>query len=77
MVEGVTQEMDIASLKGGLGEDLADAGAKPGMVVGDDELDAIEAAPAQVSRKSFQDERLSRLAISVIRRGKLTPVLGL
>ena len=51
MVESVAQEVDIASLEGGLGEDLADACAKPGMVVGDDELDAIEASPAQAEQE--------------------------
>jgi hypothetical protein len=34
------------------------------MIVGDDELDAVEAAFAQANEgKSFHDERLSRLAI--------------
>ena len=51
MVEGVAQEVDVASLEGGLGEDLADACAKPGMVVGDDELDAMEASPAQAEQE--------------------------
>jgi hypothetical protein len=39
--------VDVASLEGGLGEDLADAGAKPGMIVSHDELDALQASPAQ------------------------------
>ena len=67
VVAGVAQKVDIAPLEGGLGKDLADAGAKPGMIVGDDELDAIEASPRKPMRKSFQDERLSRLAISTAR----------
>jgi hypothetical protein len=44
MVEGVAQEMDVAALKGGLGEDLADRRAKPGMIVGHHQFDAVEAA---------------------------------
>src|SRR5580693_8404889 len=51
VVEGVAQEVDIASLKGGLGEDLTDARAKPGMIVGDDELDAMQASPAQAKEE--------------------------
>ena len=51
MVEGVAQEVDVASLKGDLGEDLADARAKPGMIVGDDELDAMQASPAQAKQE--------------------------
>jgi hypothetical protein len=37
------------------------------VIVGDDELDAVEAPPTQAEGKSFQDERLSRLAISTAR----------
>jgi hypothetical protein len=37
------------------------------VIVGDDELDAVEARRRRPRRKSFQDERLSRLAISTAR----------
>jgi hypothetical protein len=40
-----------ASLKGGLGEEFADACGKPDMVVGDAELDAFEASPAQAEQE--------------------------
>jgi hypothetical protein len=40
-------------LTAGLGQDLSDGRAKAGMIVGDDKS----------TRKSFHDERLSRLAI--------------
>ena len=51
MVEGVAQEVDVASLEGGLGEDLADGRAQSGMIVGEDELDAMHASPAQVEEE--------------------------
>ncbi len=44
VVEGVPQEVDVTALVGGLGEPLADGGPEAGVVVGDDELDAMEAA---------------------------------
>jgi len=51
MVEGVAQEVDVASLEGGLCKDFADGRAQPGMIAGDDELDAVEASPAQVEKE--------------------------
>ena len=47
MVEGVTEEVDVAALEGGFGKHLPDGCAKACVIVGDDELDAVEAAPAQ------------------------------
>ena len=47
MVQGVSEEVHVASLHGRLREDLADGRAKAGVIVGDDELDAAEAAAAQ------------------------------
>ena len=44
MVEGVAQEVHVAALDGRFGEDLADGRAKARVIVGDDELDAAEAA---------------------------------
>jgi hypothetical protein len=35
VVEGVAQEMHVASLVGGLGQNLAQRGAQPGVVVGE------------------------------------------
>ena len=37
------------------------------MIVGDNELDAVEAAPAQSEKEVLPDEPLSRLAISTAR----------
>lgn len=51
VVEGVAEEVNVAALVGGLGQDLADRGAKAGVVVGDDELDAREAAGDQAAEK--------------------------
>ena len=51
MIEGVAQEVDVAALEGGFGQDLADGRAKACMIVGDDELDAIEAALAQAEKE--------------------------
>jgi len=67
VVEGVPEEVDVAALEGGLGQDLADGGPEAGMVIGDDELDAGKARRRRPRRKSFQEERLSRLAISTAR----------
>ena len=67
VVEGVPEEVDVAALEGGLGQDLADGGPEAGMVIGDDELDAGKARRRRPKRKSFQEERLSRLAISMAR----------
>ena len=39
--------MDVAALEGGFGKHLPDGCAKACVIVGDDELDAVEAAPAQ------------------------------
>jgi hypothetical protein len=42
MVEGVAKEVDVAALEGGFGQNLADGGAKAGVIVGDDERDCRE-----------------------------------
>src|SRR3984885_3862765 len=47
MVQRVAEEVDVAALEGGFGKHLADGCAKACVIVGDDELDAVEAAPAQ------------------------------
>jgi hypothetical protein len=44
VVEGIPEEVPVAALPGGLRQNLADSGDKPSMIVGDDELDAPEAA---------------------------------
>ena len=51
MIEGVAQEVDVAALEGDFGQDFPDGGAKAGVIVGDDELDAIGAALAQAEKK--------------------------
>ncbi len=51
MVQGVAQEVHVASLHGRLRENLADGCAKAGVIVGDDELDAVEAAAAQTDEE--------------------------
>jgi len=51
VIEGVAQEVDIAALEGGVGQDLADGRAQAGMIVGDDQLDAVEAAFAQADEE--------------------------
>ena len=67
VVEGVAEEVHKAPPEGRFGEDLADRHAKAGVIVGDDELDAVEAPPTQAEKEVLQDERLSRLAISTAR----------
>ena len=44
MVEGVSEEVDVAALPSGLGQDLHDASPQSLVVVGDHELDAAKAA---------------------------------
>ena len=51
MVEGVAEEVHIAPLEGRFGQDLADRHAKAGVIVGDDELDAVEAPPTQAEEE--------------------------
>ena len=51
MVEGVAEEVHIALLEGRFGQDLADRHAKAGVIVGDDELDAVEAPPTQAEEE--------------------------
>src|SRR5580693_2952940 len=51
MVEGVAQKVDVASLEGCLGQDLADRRAKPRMIVGNDELDPMQASLAQAEEE--------------------------
>jgi hypothetical protein len=45
------QQPHVAALEGGVGQDLADGRAEAGMIVGDDELDAVEAAFAQADEE--------------------------
>ena len=47
MVDGVLREVELAALPARAAEDGAAGGAQPGMVVGDDELDAAQAAGLQ------------------------------
>src|SRR4029077_10252568 len=47
MVQSVAEEVHVTSLAGRLGEDLADGCAQAGVIVADDELDAVQAAAAQ------------------------------
>ena len=51
MVEGVAEEVDVAALEGGFGKDLADGCAEARVIVGCDEFDAGEAAPAQTDEE--------------------------
>jgi hypothetical protein len=51
VVEGVTEEVHIAPLEDRFGQDLADRHAKAGVIVGDDELDAVEAPPTQAEEE--------------------------
>ena len=51
MVEGVPEEVHVAALVGRLGQGLADRGAEAGVVVGDDEFDAMEAAGDQAAKE--------------------------
>ena len=65
VVEGVPEEMDVAPLPGGLGQDLPEGLAQPGVVVGDHELDAGQDRDrASETRKSRQLVWLSRAASS-------------
>src|SRR3984957_5083475 len=50
-VEGVAEEMHIAPLEDRFGQDLADGHAKAGVIVGDVELDAVEAPPTQAEEE--------------------------
>lgn len=47
MIEGVAQEVHVAALEPRLRHHLAHRRAQAGVVVGDDELDAVETAVAQ------------------------------
>ena len=51
VIEGVAQEVDVAALEGGVGQDLADGRAQACMIVGDGQLDAVEAAFAQADEE--------------------------
>ena len=51
VIEGVAQEVDVAALERGVGQDLADGRAQACMIVGDDQLDAVEAAFAQADEE--------------------------
>src|SRR5208282_1622598 len=51
VVQSVAEEVDVASLDGGLREDLADGRAKARVIVSDDELDAFEPAASQSDKQ--------------------------
>jgi hypothetical protein len=51
VVEGVAEEVHIAPLEDRFGLDLADRHAKAGVIVGGDELDAVEAPPTQAEQE--------------------------
>src|SRR6202040_3961263 len=53
IVEGVAQEVDVATLPDGLRQDLADRLLQPRMIVGDDELDPEQAAALQVQQEAL------------------------
>ncbi len=44
VVQGIAEEVDVAALPHGFGEQFPDGALEPGMVVRDDELHAVEAA---------------------------------
>jgi hypothetical protein len=46
VVEGVAEQVYIAPLEGSFVQDLADRHAKAYVIVGDDELDAVDAPPS-------------------------------
>jgi hypothetical protein len=56
--------MHIAALIGCLRQRLAQRRSEPGVIVGDDKLDAMQTACLKPNRKSRQLDRLSRLASS-------------
>jgi hypothetical protein len=45
------RQVNVAALEGSLGQNLADGRAKAGVIVGDDELNAVKAAPAQAGEE--------------------------
>ena len=47
------RQVHVAALEGGFDKDLADGRAKACVIVSDDELDAVEAAPAQAEQEVF------------------------
>ena len=51
MIERIAQEVHVAALPGGLGEHLAQGLLDAGMVVGDDEIYAAQAALAQADEE--------------------------
>src|SRR5438094_4941304 len=51
VVERVPQEVDVAALEGSFGEHFANRPAQTGMVIGDDQLDAVQAALAQAEQQ--------------------------
>lgn len=51
VIERVPEEMHVAALPGRFRDDLADRRDQAGMVVGDDQLDALEAARLQRDKK--------------------------
>jgi hypothetical protein len=73
MVEGVPEEVDVAALESGLGEDLADGAPEAGVVVGDDELDAAEPAPAQAEEEVLPTRAAFAIDISTARIGAGRP----
>ena len=59
--------VDFRALEGDFGQDFADGGAKAGVIVGDDELDAIEAALAQAEKKVLPGRSAFAIGMSTAR----------
>jgi hypothetical protein len=51
VIEGVAAEVHKAPLKDRFRQDLAHRHAKAGVIIGDDELDAVEAQPTQAEEE--------------------------
>ena len=61
IVEGVTEEVDVAALPHGLGQQLAHRALEPGVIVRHHKLDAVEAARLQ----PFHERRPARARLAV------------
>ena len=61
MVERIPEEVHIAALEPGVGQNLADCGAQAGVVVGNDIFDTVETARLETDQKVFP--RRTALAI--------------
>ena len=51
VIQRIAEEMDIAPLPGGIGQHLGEGFFEPRMIVGDDELDAVEAPILQAYKE--------------------------